>query len=133
MFSSGKESRLRLHEVLLRLRANHLWPAMHSRTKPFNGYPRNKVVADDYAMVMGSSHIEPMLRNNMRGAEWDVDGHGEWAFRAGNDRGAGQAFADRMDGRPGCILDHLILNFGPPGDSYLGPPESSSCNVTAAH
>ena len=40
-------------------------------TTPFNCYDENKVVADEYGIVMGASHIEPMLRNNMRGAEWD--------------------------------------------------------------
>ena len=33
--------------------------------------PENKVVADDYAIVMGSSHAEPMLRNNV--GEWPRD------------------------------------------------------------
>lgn len=76
----GPTTYARVFELLLRLRANYLWPAMQSKTKPFNDYPQNKIVADDYAIVMGSSHIEPMLRNNMRGAEWDEDGHGEWDY-----------------------------------------------------
>jgi hypothetical protein len=66
-----------IFELLLRLRANYLWPAMQVRTTPFNCYPQNKVVADDYAIVMGSSHIEPMLRNNIAGAEWDREGGGD--------------------------------------------------------
>lgn len=61
----------KIFELLLRLKANYLWPAMHQNTKPFNGFSKNKLVADTFAIVMGSSHIEPMLRNNMRGAEWD--------------------------------------------------------------
>jgi hypothetical protein len=76
----GPKTYAKVCELLLRLRANYLWPAMQSRTKPFNDYPQNKVVADDYAIIMGSSHIEPMLRNNMRGAEWDSDGHGDWDY-----------------------------------------------------
>lgn len=60
-----------IFEMMLRLRANYLWPAMHSNTEPFNTYEQNKVVADEYGIVMGSSHIEPMLRNNMGKAEWD--------------------------------------------------------------
>jgi hypothetical protein len=39
------------------------------------------IVADDYAIVMGSSHIEPMLRNNIAGAEWDREGGGEWDYQ----------------------------------------------------
>lgn len=76
----GPKTHARIFELLLRLRANHLWPAMHVGTIPFNCYPENKVVADDYAIVMGSSHIEPMLRNNIAGAEWDREDGGEWNY-----------------------------------------------------
>jgi hypothetical protein len=76
----GPKTHAKIFELLLRLRANHLWPAMHRETIPFNSYPENKQVADDYAIVMGSSHIEPMLRNNMHGAEWDEDGKGDWDY-----------------------------------------------------
>ncbi|HEY4329365.1 MAG TPA: glycosyl hydrolase 115 family protein, partial [Phycisphaerae bacterium] len=48
--------------------ANFCWPAMHDVTKAFNIYPENKEVADRYGIVMGSSHCEPMLRNNV--TEW---------------------------------------------------------------
>ncbi|HSQ24557.1 MAG TPA: glycosyl hydrolase 115 family protein, partial [Pyrinomonadaceae bacterium] len=64
----GPKTYTRIFELLLRLKANTLWPAMHSCTKAFNLYPDDKVVADDYAIVMGSSHAEPMLRNNV--SEW---------------------------------------------------------------
>jgi hypothetical protein len=77
----GPKTYARIFELLLRLRANYLWPAMHQQTIPFNCYPENKVVADDYAIVMGSSHIEPMLRNNIGGAEWDREGGGEWNYQ----------------------------------------------------
>jgi len=77
----GPKTYARVFELLLRLRANYLWPAMHLQTTPFNSYPQNKVVADDYAIVMGSSHIEPLLRNNMAGAEWDREGGGAWNYQ----------------------------------------------------
>jgi Glycosyl hydrolase family 115/Gylcosyl hydrolase family 115 C-terminal domain len=67
----GPKTYARIFELLLRLRANTLWPAMHKVTRPFNSYPENKRVADDYAIVMGSSHAEPMLRNNV--GEWTDD------------------------------------------------------------
>jgi len=80
----GPRTHAKIFELLLRLRANHLWPAMHNGdggTIPFNCYEQNKVVADDYAIVMGSSHIEPMLRNNISGAEWDREYPGEpWDY-----------------------------------------------------
>jgi hypothetical protein len=64
----GPKTYARLFELLLRLKANTVWPAMHESTRAFNADPRNRETADDYAIVMGSSHAEPMLRNNV--SEW---------------------------------------------------------------
>ena len=58
-------------ELLLRLKANTLWPAMHAVSKPFNSFPEDAPLADAYAIVMGSSHAEPMLRNNVGGRRRD--------------------------------------------------------------
>jgi hypothetical protein len=69
----GPTTHRKIFELLLRLKANFLWPAMHQQTRPFNCYKENKVVANEYGIVMGSSHIEPMLRNNIAGAEWDQE------------------------------------------------------------
>jgi hypothetical protein len=67
----GPKTYARLFELMLRLKANTVWPAMHEVTRAFNADPRNPKVADDYAIVMGSSHAEPMLRNNV--GEWKDD------------------------------------------------------------
>lgn len=64
----GPKTYQRVFELLLRLKANTLWPAMHACSTPFNAVPENAQLADDYAIVMGSSHAEPMLRNNV--GEW---------------------------------------------------------------
>lgn len=64
----GPKTYSRVFELLLRLKANSLWPAMHAVTQPFNQNPENARLADRYAIVMGSSHAEPMLRNNV--GEW---------------------------------------------------------------
>ncbi|HWW75476.1 MAG TPA: glycosyl hydrolase 115 family protein [Pyrinomonadaceae bacterium] len=69
----GPKTYARLFELMLRLKANTVWPAMHEVTRAFNADPRNRQVADDYAIVMGSSHAEPMLRNNV--SEWRADPH----------------------------------------------------------
>jgi hypothetical protein len=61
----------RIFELLLRLRANCIWPGMHPTTRPFHTVPGNAAVADAYAIVLGSSHAEPMLRNNVN--EWKQD------------------------------------------------------------
>ncbi|HEV7334141.1 MAG TPA: glycosyl hydrolase 115 family protein [Flavisolibacter sp.] len=65
----GPKTYAQVFELLLRLKANLIWPAMHPGTKPFFADPQNKAIAETYAIVVGSSHAEPMLRNNV--GEWD--------------------------------------------------------------
>ncbi len=74
----GPKTYAKVFELLLRLRANTIWPAMHSSTKPFYSYPENKFVADDYAIVIGTSHAEPMLSNI--NTEWKHDNMGEYRY-----------------------------------------------------
>ena len=64
----GPETYKRVFELLLRLKANFLWPAMHAASDEFNKYPENAQNAQAYGIVMGSSHVEMMLRNNTK--EW---------------------------------------------------------------
>lgn len=68
----GPKTYRKVFELLLRLKGNYLWPAMHPGTKPFNFDPENARLADDYAIVMGTSHCEQMLRNNE--GEWKAVG-----------------------------------------------------------
>jgi hypothetical protein len=57
----------RLFELILRLKGNYLWPAMWNNA--FNeDDPANPRLADEYGIVMGNSHQEPMLRAQK---EWD--------------------------------------------------------------
>ncbi|HRH42009.1 MAG TPA: glycosyl hydrolase 115 family protein [Pyrinomonadaceae bacterium] len=67
----GPKTYAKIFELLLRLKANTCWSAMHEVTKPFNFTAGNAQTADDYAIIMGSSHAEPMLRNNV--GEWKDD------------------------------------------------------------
>ena len=60
----GPKTYEKVFELLLRLKGNYLWPAMHNGSAAFNSNPENARLADDYAIVMGSSHCEQMLRNN---------------------------------------------------------------------
>ena len=51
-----------IFELLLRLKANYLWPAMWGNA--FNeDDPMSPVLADEYGIVMGTSHHEPMMRS----------------------------------------------------------------------
>jgi hypothetical protein len=74
----GPKTYTKIFELLLRLRANYLWPAMHPGTAPFNFFPTNREIADAYAIVMGSSHCEQMLRDNV--GEWDEKIYGDYNF-----------------------------------------------------
>lgn len=74
----GPKTYAKIFELLLRLKANYLWPAMHPCTGGFNQYPENKIVADKYAIIMGSSHHEPLLFNTE--GEWDEKIKGEWNY-----------------------------------------------------
>ena len=63
-------------ELLLRLRANYLWPTMWGSA--FNeDDPLNPKLADEYGIVMGTSHHEPMLRAQQ---EWKLHGKGPWDY-----------------------------------------------------
>jgi hypothetical protein len=74
----GFNSRFYAHvfELVLRLRGNYLWPAMWGSA--FNeDDPDNARLADEYGVVMGTSHHEPMLRAQ---AEWTRHGKGPWNY-----------------------------------------------------
>lgn len=74
----GPATYAKIFELLLRLKANLIWPAMHPCTKAFYHYPQSRIVADDYSIVVGSSHAEPMLRNNID--EWDKEKMGDYNY-----------------------------------------------------
>jgi len=76
--SIGPKTYGRIFELLLRLKANTLWPAMHDVSTAFNLVPGNAQMADDYGIVMGASHCEPMLRNNV--GEWPHDDQAAFNF-----------------------------------------------------
>ncbi len=66
----------KMFELLLRLKANYLWPAMWGNA--FNDDDTlNPILADKYGIVMGTSHHEPMLRAQQ---EWKRYGHGAWDY-----------------------------------------------------
>ena len=66
-----------MFELVLRMKANTLWPAMHGSSTAFNkavdedGIPINAQEAAAYGVIMAASHCEILLRNNV--GEW-----GDW-------------------------------------------------------
>jgi hypothetical protein len=79
----GPHTYEKVFELLLRLHANSLWPAMHPGSLAFNAVPENAKLADRYGIVMGSSHSEALLRNNV--GEWNEkappEGNGAWNYQ----------------------------------------------------
>ena len=69
----GPNTYARVMELLLRLRANTLWPAMHLCSEAFWANKDNLPVARKYDIMLGSSHCEQMLRDN----EWEWR-HAPW-------------------------------------------------------
>lgn len=71
----------RVFEVMLRLKANYLWPAVWGRAFAEDD-PENHETASRYGIVMGTSHEAPMMRGI---EEWNrhpdaYGGNGEWSF-----------------------------------------------------
>lgn len=64
----GPKTYEKIFELMLRCKANLLWPAMHPCSKAFWYYKDDPKLAKKYDIVLGSSHCEQMLRNNVD--EW---------------------------------------------------------------
>ncbi|BAV08880.1 hypothetical protein FLA_4927 [Filimonas lacunae] len=87
----GPRTYERVFELMLRLKANYIWPAMHPCTKAFYYYAENPQLAEKYAIIVGGSHCEPMLRNNV--FEWTEHFEkeygqkpGEWRYDVNKDQ-----------------------------------------------
>jgi hypothetical protein len=80
----GPKTYGRIFELMWRLKANTIWPAMHPSTQPFYQIAGNAQTARDYAIVVGTSHAEPMMRNNVR--EWNEAKRGPFNFFTNRDR-----------------------------------------------
>lgn len=66
-----------MFELILRLKGNYLWPAMWGNM--FNVDDKlNPALADEYGIVMGTSHHEPLMRAH---EEWKHDGKGAWNYQ----------------------------------------------------
>ena len=79
----GPKTYRKIFELLLRLRGNTLWPAMHEGTTAFFLVEGAKEQADSCGIIIGSSHCEPMLRNNV--GEWDASERGRFNYSTNRD------------------------------------------------
>ena len=64
-------------ELLLRLKANMLAPAMHDCTGAFYSHPESQKVAAEWGIMITTSHCEPLLFNNAAPSEWDLEKVGQ--------------------------------------------------------
>ena len=106
----------RVFELLLRLRANFLWPAMWSWSF-YADDPENSRTADEMGIIMGTSHHEPMARNHQewvrkRGAE------GPWDYAA-NKKVLDKFFTEGME-RARDTEDLITIGMRGDGDAALG-------------
>lgn len=69
-------------ELLLRNKANYLWPAMWLPTMFHVDDPLNPATADEYGIVVSTSHHEPFMRAHN---EWYRYGRGAWDYRTNKD------------------------------------------------
>ncbi|WP_217494477.1 glycosyl hydrolase 115 family protein [Nibricoccus aquaticus] len=109
----------KVFELMLRLRANYLWPAMWNNA--FNeDDPENARLADEYGIVMGTSHHEPMVRSQQ---EWAKHGKGPWDY-AKNEDGLKEFWSDGVR-RNRAFESMVTLGMRGDGDE----PMSEAANV----
>lgn len=65
-------------ELILRMKGNFLWPAMWGRAF-YDDDPENPRLADEYGIVISTSHHEPMMRAHV---EWERYGSGPWNYES---------------------------------------------------
>ena len=74
----GPQTYKTIFQLLLRLRGNMIWPAMHEVSVPFYHVPGAKEMADSCGIIVGTSHCEPMMRNSA--TEWKPLNIGEYNY-----------------------------------------------------
>lgn len=74
----GARTYKEIFKLLMRLRANAVWPGMHGITTPFYLVSGAKEVADSCGIVVGTSHCEPLMRNNV--GEWNEKKYGSYNY-----------------------------------------------------
>ncbi|KAI1801236.1 glycoside hydrolase family 115 protein [Daldinia bambusicola] len=111
-------------DLLLRLRANFLWPAMWYSYVPkpgnifFTDDPLNQQLANDYGIVVSTSHHEPMQRATN---EWDQSKTGPWDWTKNKNNVT--KFMDEGVRRAGKNETYFTLGMRGPSDSPISAPD----------
>jgi hypothetical protein len=108
----------RVFELVLRLKGNYLWPAMWGNAFADDD-SLNARLADEYGVVMGTSHHEPMTRAQQ---EWRRYGKGPWNYEQNAPalRDFWRAGIERMGSREN------IVTLGMRGDGDMPMTEGSN-------
>ncbi|CAH0049670.1 unnamed protein product [Clonostachys solani] len=109
-----------VYDLILRLRGNFMWPAMWRSYIPrpgrifFTDDPKNQQVADDYGIVISTSHHEPMQRASN---EWTVEGEGRWDWEENKENVA--AFMEEGVRRAGTNESYFTLGMRSDADGPI--------------
>jgi len=123
----GVNSKMYVHlfELILRLKGNYLWPAMWGKSFAEDD-PMSPVLADEYGIIIGTSHHEPMMRAHADYAKHKEE-VGPWNYSTNK---------ERLDNffREGILrnkdFDKLItIGMRGDGDVALGESDEESMKV----
>ena len=92
--ATGPKAYQKVFELMLRLRANVLWPAMHECTVPFYQVAGNQEMAREYGIIIGTSHTESLMRNSA--SEWHKETDGAYNY-ATNKAGLTKYWRERLE------------------------------------
>jgi hypothetical protein len=73
----------KVYELLLRNKANYLWPAMWQPSVFATDDPNNAKVANEYGIVISTTHHEPMMRYH---EEWGRSKSGAWNYETNKEK-----------------------------------------------
>ena len=125
----GCNSKMYVHmfELILRLRGNYLWPAMWGKSI-YEDDPESARLANEYGVVLGSSHHEPMTRAQ---ADWGRAkancGNGQWNY-SNNEEGLKKFWTEGIERNK----DHeVLITIGMRGDGDEGMDNSEGMEAGA--
>lgn len=72
----------KVFELILRMKGNYLWPAMWGKAF-YDDDPQNPILANEYGVVIGTSHHEPLMRAHV---EWRRYGSGRWNYELNEEK-----------------------------------------------
>lgn len=119
----------RVFELLLRLRANFMWPAMWGWSF-YADDPENSRTAHEMGIIMGTSHHEPMARNHQ---EWvrKRNEYGVWDYTT-NQKVIDRFFREGME-RAKDTEDLITIGMRGDGDAPMGGKEGKDHEYQAMY